>query len=122
MKQKKTNQVKEKNDQSKTESDSSQTPLEEQEDSHELELRGKVHKFFSSILSVVQIIVILTMLIFWMAFVYIFIIILIHLTLPEGAHWLAEIEIAKLQSVIFSGAIGGVATLVTQRMLVKLMR
>ena len=42
-----------------------------------------------------------------------------HYLLPDGWHWLTSEQLSKIQSILFSGSIGGVVSLVAQRQLSK---
>ncbi len=42
-----------------------------------------------------------------------------HYLLPPSYHWLTDIQLSKIQSVLFSGSIGGVVSLIAQRQLSK---
>lgn len=42
-----------------------------------------------------------------------------HYMLPVSWHWLTSEQLSKIQSVLFSGGIGGVVSLVAQRQLSK---
>lgn len=42
-----------------------------------------------------------------------------HYMLPESYHWLKEPQLSKIQSVLFSGSIGGVVSLIAQRHFLK---
>ena len=104
---------------SNPERDVSRARLEVQEFHNESELKRKVHKILSSILSLVHWLVIFSIIIFWIAFMGIFIIIVIHLIEIDRVNWLDDLEVAKLQSVLFSGVLGGIITLLTQKIIVK---
>jgi hypothetical protein len=43
----------------------------------------------------------------------------LHYLLPISYHWLTAEQLSKIQSVLFSGSIGGVASLVAQRHFLK---
>lgn len=120
MPSRKTKSKKNKSASAKHESDDAQIPLENQEYNHEMELRGKVHTIYVGILSLVNQLAKISILVFWLAFMIIFGVILYHFILPEPCHWLKEVDIAKLQSIIFSGTIGGVITLAIQRVVARL--
>lgn len=42
-----------------------------------------------------------------------------HYLLPEKFHWLTLDQLSKIQSVLFSGSIGGVVTLMAQKQMSK---
>jgi len=42
-----------------------------------------------------------------------------HYMAPECCHWLTEQQLSKIQSVLFSGSIGGVVSLMAQKQLSK---
>lgn len=42
-----------------------------------------------------------------------------HYLLPTSCHWLTEIQLSKIQSVVFSGAIGAIVSAYAQRHLSK---
>lgn len=43
----------------------------------------------------------------------------LHYILPETCHWLSDAQLSKIQSVLFSGSIGGVVSIIAQRQLSK---
>jgi hypothetical protein len=43
----------------------------------------------------------------------------IHYLLPVDWHWLSEVQLSKIQSILFSGGIGGVISLIAQKQLSK---
>lgn len=42
-----------------------------------------------------------------------------HYLLPSNFHWLSGEQLSKIQSVLFSGSIGGVVSLIAQKQLTK---
>jgi len=42
-----------------------------------------------------------------------------HYVFPEMWHWLSDEQLSKIQSVIFSGSLGGIVSLVVQKQLSK---
>jgi hypothetical protein len=42
-----------------------------------------------------------------------------HYTMPLSLHWLTDDQLSKIQSVIFSGSLGGIVSIVAQKQLSK---
>ncbi|TFL16018.1 hypothetical protein [Jannaschia formosa] len=43
----------------------------------------------------------------------------LHYLLPESWHWLSDEQLSKIQSVLFSGSLGGVLSFVAQKQISK---
>ena len=85
----------------------------------ETALKGQNNKNQMMLLQVYGWVVAALMIVFVFSFTITLIFWACHYLLPTAWHWLTPEQLAKIQSVIFSGSIGAIATAVVQNQLIK---
>lgn len=92
---------------------------EERDWNHESELRGQETKNQVWFLKAYGFALVLFLAVFAILFLGSLASWSLHYLLPAGYHWLTPEQLSKIQSVLFSGSIGGVISIMAQKHLSK---
>jgi hypothetical protein len=92
---------------------------EEREWEHETALRGQETKNQVWFLRAYGIALVVFLIVFAVLFLGSLASWSLHYLLPEDCHWLTPEQLSKIQSVLFSGSIGGVISILAQKHLSK---
>lgn len=99
--------------------DDQRAKKEDQNWDHEGKLRGQEETNHLWWLRAYGVLIILFLVVFALLFLASLVSWAAHYILPEHWHWLTSNQLSRIQSVLFSGGIGGVVSLVAQKQLSK---